>query len=124
VRDAFPLRERDQAVGRAVGLHSDDGGAQILRQLDIPGQGLPVSRLDSVGRFTRCFDVDRVPARAEPPGNARAGAKHARRVGIGAHRHHDPLRYERGLQSLALTVGRGLVAHFISDGAERQLTQS
>src|SRR5262249_57925507 len=121
VRDPFALRERDQALGRTLRLHADDGRAEALGELDVLLQRVGVVQVDAIRTLLRRLDVDRVPPRAEAAGDPRAGADDARRERVRAHAHHHTLGNERRLEAFARAVARGLLAHFVCDSAQRQL---
>ena len=55
VRDAFALRERNQAVCRAVGLDADHGRAEALGESDVLPQRLRVVRVDPVRLLALAF---------------------------------------------------------------------
>jgi hypothetical protein len=122
VRDAFALRERDQAVRRFVGPHAYDRRTELLCQREIALKGLAVFGLDMAWRFAWCLDIDRIPARTKARRDAKARALDAGRIRARAHADHHALGNQRRFQPFALAVRRGLLTDLVRDGAERELT--
>ena len=123
MRDPFPLRECDEAVGGTIGLDPDHGRAEALREPDVLLQRLGILRADAARLLARRLHVDGVPLRSEPAGNARAGPNHPRRERIRAHTHHHPLGNQRRLQPLAGAIARGLLPDLVRHRAQRQLAE-
>ena len=68
-------------------------------------------------------DVNSVPVTGQPSGDARAHAQKPLAAGPRAEANHHLLRNRRLLQPLMAAVLRGLVAHLLGGGAQRQLAQ-
>ncbi len=97
MRDAFPLGERGEAFAGTVSLHSDDRRAETFGERHVYTQRFRILRPNPAGPLVRRFDVDRVPFRSQPAGDARTVTQHSRRSEAGAHTHHDALGDERRL---------------------------
>lgn len=104
VGDAFALGERDQAVRRFVGPDADDRGTEAFGESDVALQRVTIVACDLGGRLRGRLDVNRIPARAQPAGDSRAGPEHAWRGDARAHTDHHPLGDQRRLEPLTLAA--------------------
>ncbi len=100
VRDALALGEGNQPIRRTVGFHSHHGRAERLGELDVVFERR--ARRVRTAALRGRVDVHRVPTRAQPRRDPRAGPDHAWSRFAGTHADHDAFGNQRGLEALAL----------------------
>src|SRR6266542_352619 len=123
VRDALAPGEINQRVGDVGALQLDHLGAEFLGETQALRERDVIFRVDAARLFARRFDVNGVPVRSQPPGDARSDAQQLLGAAARGDADHHFFGDDGVFQALALAIILRFGGLIFGHLAQRQLAQ-